>query len=485
MRKQFVSNLALLLLVNFLVKPLWIFGIDLQVQNAVGAEQYGLYAAVFSLSIIFNIVLDLGFSHYSNRSMAQEPERLSIQFSRLFSFKMLLGGIYLLIALFSGFWLGYWQEGFLLLLLLAFNQFLLSLIVFFRAHLAGLHHFRSDALMSVLDKTLTILLCGLVLYGVGSWQMTIVLFAGLQTVSFMAAAVVGFFLVWRKTRYFKPQWRMGQFRKHLSYSLPYALLILLMALYTRIDSVMLQQMAGAFENGVYAQAFRLLDAVNQPGYLFAVLLLPMFSGMLSRNEPVTELSRLSFSLLLVLTTALSLGSAHVAPQLMDLLYHEHPELSSPVFQLLIFSSIAFGSTYIFGTLLTAQGNLRLLNWVAFGGFVLNVILNLSLIPIYGAWGAALATVLTQSLAAIVQLWLSLRLASLQFGGRFWARLLLFVTITGLLSFPAMHWLEAVAWPLAMLAIMTLTTVLGAAAGMLPLREGWSVLQSRIQDTKSS
>lgn len=57
MQKKFVSSLLLLLFLNLLVKPLWIFGIDLTVQNRVGAEQYGLYAAIFSFTFVFNLSL--------------------------------------------------------------------------------------------------------------------------------------------------------------------------------------------------------------------------------------------------------------------------------------------------------------------------------------------------------------------------------------------------------------------------------------------
>ena len=59
MRKTFVTNLLLLLFLNLLVKPFYIFGIDRTVQNVVGTEVYGLYAAMFSLSIIFNIILNI------------------------------------------------------------------------------------------------------------------------------------------------------------------------------------------------------------------------------------------------------------------------------------------------------------------------------------------------------------------------------------------------------------------------------------------
>ena len=51
---------------------------------------------------------------------------------------------------------------------------------------------------------------------------------------------------------------------------------------------------------------------------------------------------------------------------------------------------------IFGTFLTAKGDLRFLNILSIGGIVLNFGLNYALIPTYGAEGAAIATLGTQS-----------------------------------------------------------------------------------------
>ena len=61
-------------------------------------------------------------------------------------------------------------------------------------------------------------------------------------------------------------------------SFPYALLILLMGFYYRTDGIMLERMLenGAYEAGVYAQAFRFFEAGNMLAYLFGVLLFPMF-----------------------------------------------------------------------------------------------------------------------------------------------------------------------------------------------------------------
>lgn len=486
MQKQFISSLSLLLFVNFLVKPLWIFGIDLQVQNTVGAEAYGLYAAIFSFVLIFNIFLDLGLSHYSNRRMAQQPEELQGNFARLSTLKFYLALLYLLIALALGYFLGYWHQAFALLLVLALNQFLQSLIVFYRSHMAGLHLFRYDAMMSVLDKVLTILFCGVVLYTDWSGaKITVLLFALLQGLALLISAGLGFVVLRRRSGPLRFRLSLDQLKVQLKASLPYALLILLMALYTRVDGVMLQQMRGEFENGIYAQAFRLLDAVNQPGYLFSVILMPLFATMLARKESVQELSRLALSLMLTLTIAVALAGATLAPWIMEALYQNHADRSTPVFQILIFSSVAFGMTYVFGTLLTAKGDLRLLNRVAVGGFLLNILLNALLIPEHGSLGAAWATVFTQFLTAVTQLYFSLRLLRFRFSGRYWLRLFLFVLAAVGTIYFSRPWLmvnlrhQGYLWIGAFAGIALLTGALAMVLGLLPWRSALKLVRERL------
>ena len=70
MKRKFVTNLALVLFLNLLVKPFWIFGIDRTVQNVVGSEGYGFYFSLFSLSLLLNIFLDFGITNFNNRSIA-------------------------------------------------------------------------------------------------------------------------------------------------------------------------------------------------------------------------------------------------------------------------------------------------------------------------------------------------------------------------------------------------------------------------------
>ncbi len=73
------------------------------------------------------------------------------------------------------------------------------------------------------------------------------------------------------------------------------------------------------------------------------------------------------------------------------------------FSILIFSFLPLASQYIFGTLLTAGNYLKVLNLTSAIGLVVNIILNYIMIPIYGAKGAAIATISTQVLANGIQL----------------------------------------------------------------------------------
>ena len=159
---------------------------------------------------------------------------------------------------------------------------------------------------------------------------------------------------------------------------------------------------GAKQSGIYAQGYRLLDATNMIAYLFAVLLLPIFARMIKLKQSVEQLVKLSFSLLITPAIIIAIGSFIYRTELMDLLYNEHIEQSAPIFGLLMSCFIAIAITYIFGTLLTANGSLKELNMMAAGGIVINIVLNLILIPKYHAKGAAIASLVTQFTTALIQ-----------------------------------------------------------------------------------
>lgn len=444
MQQKFLGNLIFLLAVNLLVKPFYVLGIDRAVQNEVGAEAYGSYFALFNLSLILNILLDLGITNYNNRNISQHGHLLGKYFTRIVALRLVLAVGYAVICLGVGLVFGYDAKQLGMLALLCLNQFLLAGVLFLRSNVAGLQLFRTDSILSILDRTLLIAGCGALLWGgIVSGPFRIEWFVWMQTAALSITLATALTVVLSKGGSFNFRWDTSLFRSVLRGSLPFALLILLMSVYGRIDSVMLERILpdGDLQAGIYAQAFRLLDAANMIGYLFAGLLLPMFSRMLKQREDIRPLARLGAKLLLLPTLALALASFFHGKEIMESLYDSHAQASGQVLGLLMFSFIPMAGTYVFGTLLTANGSLRQLNIIAIGGVVSSIGLNLLLIPTMGPAGAATACLITQSITFLLQMALAVRMFSIRvpIKDTMLIALTLAATLSAALLTSGMHW----------------------------------------------
>ncbi len=430
MQRKFLTNLGLLLSLNLLIKPIFIFGIDRNVQNIVGVGDYGFYFVIFNFSFLFNILLDLGITNFNNRNIAQNNHLLTKHFPGILVMKILLSFLYLAITFIIAIILKYDAAQMKLLALLGFNQILISFILYLRSNISGLLFFKTDSILSVLDRFLMIVICGVLLWGhVTSTPFRIEWFVYSQTAAYLVTALVAFILVVKKAKFRKLSWNWPFFLMIMKQSFPFALLVLLMTFYNRLDTVMLESILtetkGNEQAGIYASGFRLLDAANMIGYLFSVLLIPIFSKMIKDKKSVEQMLKLAFTLLITLAVIISTGSYFYSHELMALLYTAHINESSAVFRLLMGGFIAVSTTYIFGTLLTANGNLKELNIVAGCGMLINFILNLILIPKMLAVGSAYSSLITQFTMAIVQVLLVQRIFRFRINWRYLLILVLF------------------------------------------------------------
>lgn len=447
MKRKFVSNLILLLFLNLLVKPFWIFGIDRTVQNTVGDESYGLYFALFNFSMLLNILLDIGITNFNNRNIAQHNCLLPKHLSNIIALKLMLAVVYAVFTLAIAAIVGYNQVQFHILLFLILNQFLISFTLYLRSNISALHLFKTDSLISVLDRTLMIGICSILLFTpLLPVQFTIEWFVYAQTIAYALTALITLLVVLKKSGAIKIRFNITFFRAFLRKSYPYALLVLLMSFYNRIDSVMLERLLphplGKEQAGIYAQAFRLLDAVSMFGVLFAGLLLPIFSKMIKQNEALGQMVKLSFTLLFVPAVVIAVSSMFYSENIMGFLYHSNTEHSSGILGILMLGFTGIASTYIFGTLLTANGSMKQLNLMAFAGMVLNLVLNLILIPRFQAFGAAYASLATQLFAGCMQLILALLVFRLKPGVAYVLQLVFFcglVIVFGVLSKQVESW----------------------------------------------
>ena len=127
MKRKFIWNLLLVLILNLLIKPFYILGIDAEIINRVGASVYGNYFALINFSFLLNIILDLGITNFNAKNIAQHHQLLDKHFSGIITLRLMLVLIYLLATFLIAFFIGYDKNQFEILLLLALNQALVAL----------------------------------------------------------------------------------------------------------------------------------------------------------------------------------------------------------------------------------------------------------------------------------------------------------------------------------------------------------------------
>lgn len=428
MQRTFLSNLSLLMVLNLLVKPAYLLLIETEVQNKVGSEEYGHYAALLSLGFLLNIFLDLGINTFTSRKVAQSADRALHYLSSVFLLRLGLAAVYFALLGLGSWLLGYEASSFQLLLWIGLNQLLAASLLYLRSNLSGLHLFKQDAVLSVLDRALAIGVLLLVFWWSGD-RFDLRWLVGTQTFAYGVTLVVAAFFLRSHTGKIRWRWRPRLNRIVLGQSIPYALLVLLMMVYYKTDSVMLERMRadGAFQAGIYAMGYRLFEAANMMGYLFATLLLPLFSRAMQEGRSVQGLMDNAYRLVLGGSIPLALLCWFWPESLLNLVYDHDIAEASGAFRLLMVAFIFMMTSHLWGTLLTAKGRMRTMNQIALGAVGLNIGLNLYLIPDFGAWGSAAASLATQIMVAFLQIVLSGRLVGLVLKLSVWLRTILLLS----------------------------------------------------------
>ena len=124
--------------------------------------------------------------------------------------------------------------------------------------------------------------------------------------------------------------------------------------------------------------------------------------------------------------------------------------------------------YLFGTLLTANGSMKELNITAAIGIVINVTVNLLLIPRMLACGSAVASFCTQFAVSVLQFILAWRIIGFPLSSLPWLRCSIFLAVLIPVAAFAPKFLDIhVVWSLLILGVFSL--VLGVATGLIDLR----------------
>jgi O-antigen/teichoic acid export membrane protein len=170
----------------------------------------------------------------------------------------------------------------------------------------------------------------------------------------------------------------------------------------RVDSVMLSKLDTFAAVGVYGVAYKFVDIVH---YLPAALMPPLLAVLVRAwpHDPGAfgDNFRRTFTVLTMVGTLVAVEFAVFARPVISLLYGGEYAEGAQAARIVVGAECIAAFTALALTALVAMGRNRLYVGVAVTGLVVNVALNLWLIPAHSYEGAAVATLVTNALVVVL------------------------------------------------------------------------------------
>lgn len=422
--KRFFGSISLVVLLNLLVKPAGVV-LENVVQNRLGHAAFGLVAALSSLTVIGATLADLGLTYSGIQRTAAEPDFFAEHFPTMHTLRGALNGGALAVLLALGWALGYRGAQLALLAGIGGALLLAQYTQFLRGIFQGQQHFRTDAVLSVLEKLL--LLGGVLGLLAVPGALTLPRYVGARVVAavFTLALLYGLF-----RRFFGPirlRWRGPTVRGLLRASLPFALITVLYGLNERVDMLMLERLSSPREAGYYAGAYRWMDAAMMYAWTVLPLFFARFAQASARPAELRELLGLGQRVVavpLLFVVAFVLFRGEVVFWQFSHSTGAEVQRMSWCLKILFLNVLVHAFFAIYSTILTSTGHERAVSGVVAGSLLLNIGLNLWLMPRYGALAGAVNTLVCVGFVAGGNVWLLARRTAVPVPGRVLVRLLL-------------------------------------------------------------
>jgi len=358
-----------------------------------GSYFYGVFSFAFSLAAILAIISDLGVFTTSVREFSKDKSLMKKSFGDILGLEFILSLIYFLILVGLSF-LNYHDPSIkYVLVILGGYMALESLYQFFFAAFRAEQKMRYESITRILNVVITVI-CGFLLL---TYKPSAINFSYAYITGSIVAIVYASYLYLKHFGSFKIHFNLSIYRKFLSLAWPLASVYIFYNLYHSLDSVVLGFYHLINQTGLYNAAYKIMDMAILPVILISASFFPHLSSY-QKDDDFAQNGRQTFKLNWFWSIAIGLPIIAtcilLAPQIIQLLYGPSYLSAAPVLQILMLTALVIYLSYPLFNLLIARGQQKLVFYISASGAVLNLVLNLILIPYWGFYVAAISTLIT-------------------------------------------------------------------------------------------
>lgn len=387
----------------------WMFGeqilrivagllVGIYVARYLGPHQFGIYSYALAFVAPFNAIARMGVDSIVLRDLLNHPEFSDIYLGTAFWLK-LVGALSALSVL-------------AIVTQLINNDARTNLYIFIIASGLIFHsfdvvdfHFQSRVLSKyvALCKLVQLVLSSMLKLYFILIQADLLSFVLVSLFDQISLAMSLAFAYWRqKIGSFFGKFNLATAKAMLRNSWPLFLTGIATTLYMRIDQIMIKEMLGEREVGLYSAAVRISEAWYFVPIIITASLFPAVvnAKRISRTLYRRRLQRL-YTLITWLAISVALSVTFLGDWIMTLLYGTSYKESGVVLSIHIWTGVFVGLGVATERLMINENLVKTSMLRAMAGMVLNVLFNFFLIPIYGIYGSAIANLFSQIFSAYV------------------------------------------------------------------------------------
>jgi len=379
----------------YVVQKLLSFIYFIFVARMIGVDNVGKYVFALSFTTIFSVFIDLGLSPVLTRETAKETSRANSQLNNILGIKTILSVLTFIVVIALINILDYPTVTKTLVYLAGAIMVLDSFTLSFYAVFRGFQNLKYEALGMIIGQAITVIvgLTGLYL----KFPLYIIIIALLANSFFNFL----YSLILLEVKLgVKPRIKFNNAAgiTLLKVALPFAIAAIFTRVYGYIDSVLLSILSGDKFVGWYGVAYKLTFALQFIPAAFAAAIFPAMSSYYAcSKELLARTFERSMFYLMILALPISFGVIALADQVINKIYGPAFAPSILPLQILISSLVFIFLNYPVGSLLNACDRQSRNTFNMGIAMVVNIILNITLIPGYNFVGASIASIISSAL----------------------------------------------------------------------------------------
>lgn len=369
--------------------------VGIWIARYLGPEKFGIFSYILSFTAIFAGIAKLGLDGIVVRELLRDPEKRDVYLGTAFWLKIF--GAFLAIAVMAA--------------IMPFTNNDLTTNIYILIVASGMlcqsfevveFYFQSQV------RARTISICKLVQLSISSIVKIYLVLNEFELIGFVIVAAfdaltlsVSYFIVYKiheKGGFYK-NFNSNVAGQLLKDSWPLIFSAILVSVYMRIDQIMIKEMLGEHEVGIYSTAVRLSEAFYFVPMLVTASLYPAILSAKSQSEELYKkrLQRL-YAFMVWMAVVIALPMTFLSDWLILLLYGQSYQGAGSVLMVHVWSAIFVFLGVSFGKYLIVENLAAVAFRRTLFGALSNIALNYWLIPIYGVLGAAVSTFFAQFFA---------------------------------------------------------------------------------------